>query len=228
MEAKHNVDDKGLGRLRQLQLGTIPYPIPSHYNFYLFFGLTNLIGGLVICSSVGFVVKNVQPLEWVTIVVAFIFANFAEYVWHRGPMHHEWRLMSLLFRVHTASHHQYFRHDTMSMDSSQEAYKVLFFFRDNFTLLGLISPVCLLVWHLINRNVGGLTLITLVGYFLLYEWLHLAYHAPEQCQIDRLPLLGALKRNHQIHHHQVWMDDHNFNLTLPIWDVIFGTLHRKT
>jgi hypothetical protein len=226
METKLGTDDKRLDRRERLQFGAIPYPIPLHYNFYLFFGLTNLIGISVICCSATFVVKDVQPLEWFTMIAVFFLANFVEYICHRGPMHNASRFIQLLFKVHTSSHHEYFTHETMSIDTSKEAYKVLFFFRDNFTLLALIAPVFFLLWHLVNRNVAGLTVITLVGFFLLYEWLHLAYHAPERCKIDCIPLLGALKRNHQTHHNQARMNDYNFNLTLPIWDLILGSLYH--
>ncbi|MCZ6678090.1 MAG: sterol desaturase family protein [Candidatus Poribacteria bacterium] len=228
MAGKFRTVDRRSDRRKRLQLGAIPYPIPGYYNFYLFFGLTNLIGIFVIYCSAAFIVKRVQLLEWVTIVVVFLCANFVEYICHRGPMHNQLHLIpKFLFKPHTLSHHEYFTHDAMSMDTSKEAYKVLFFFWDVFQFLGLISPVFFLAWYLINRNVAGLTLITLVGSFLLYEWMHLVYHAPERYKIDRIPLLGALKRNHQTHHNKELMNDYNFNITLPIWDVIVGTLYHQ-
>jgi sterol desaturase/sphingolipid hydroxylase (fatty acid hydroxylase superfamily) len=213
-------------RRQQLQSGAIPYPIPSHYNLFLFFGSTNLLGLSVILCMARFVVQNVQPLEWLTLPATFFLANFVEYVFHRGPMHKPTRFMKLLFKVHTRSHHEYFTHEMMNIEESKEAYKVLFFFRDNFTLLGLITPLFLFIGYIANRNIAGFTIITLVGYYLLYEWLHLAYHAPARLHIDRLPLLGALKRHHQIHHDKAHMNRYNFNLTLPIWDVILGTLYQ--
>lgn len=37
-----------------------------------------------------------------------------------------------------------------------------------FLLFGLASPVFFLTWYLTNSNVAGLSLITAIGYFLLF------------------------------------------------------------
>ena len=192
--------EKCNARSRELESGRIPYPIPTHYNLLLFFGFTNLMGASIIYLSCRLLVTDVRPIEWLAIPAVFFMTNLAEYILHRGPMHNQHPFMQLFFRVHTLSHHEYFSQDAMEIEHSREAYKVLLFFRDNFTLLALIAPICFLIRYVTNWNVAGLTLITLVGYFLLYEWLHLAYHAPERYRIRRIPLLGFLARNHQIHH----------------------------
>ncbi len=51
--------------------------IPSYYNPYFFFGLTNLLGAVAIYYSTR-LLENVQPLEWLTIPAVFIFANFVD------------------------------------------------------------------------------------------------------------------------------------------------------
>ncbi len=201
--------------------------IPSYYNPYLFFGLTNLLGAVAIYYSTG-LLENVKPLEWLTIPAVLLFANFVEYNFHRGPMHNRRRLLDLVFKRHTLTHHEYFPHDHMGFDSGQEAYMVFFPFWVIFLLFGLASPVFLLTWYLTNSNVAGLFLITAIGYFLLYEWMHLLYHLPESSKIGQSPLIRALKRHHQTHHHQALMNDYNFNITFPIWDWVMGTSYRQS
>ncbi|MCI0616073.1 sterol desaturase family protein [bacterium] len=205
---------------QQLQHG-----IPSFYNPYLFFGLTNLLGAVAIYYSTR-LLENMRPLEWLTIPAVFIFANFVEYNFHRGPMHNRKRLLDLVFKRHTLTHHEYFPHDQMGFDSGKEAYLVFFPFWVIFLLFGLASPVFFLTWYLTNSNVAGLFLITAIGYFLLYEWMHLLYHLPESNKLGRIPLIRALKRHHQTHHNHALMNDYNFNITFPIWDWVMGTAYR--
>src|SRR5574341_497716 len=115
---------------QQLQQG-----IPSFYNPYLFFGLTNLLGLVAIYYS-GKLLGNVKLLEWLTIPAVFFFANFVEYNFHRGPMHNRKRLLDIVFKRHTLAHHEYFPHDRMGFDSGKEAYLVFFTFWVIFMLFG--------------------------------------------------------------------------------------------
>jgi sterol desaturase/sphingolipid hydroxylase (fatty acid hydroxylase superfamily) len=87
--------------------------------------------------------------------------------------------------------------------------------------------VFFLTWYLTNSNVAGLFLITAIGYFLLYEWMHLSYHLPEESKITQSRFIRALKRHHKTHHNQALMNDYNFNITFPIWDGIMGTAYRQ-
>ncbi len=206
---------------QQLQRG-----IPFYYNPYLFFGLTNLLGAVAIYHSTR-LLENVRPLEWLAIPAVFIFANFVEYNFHRGPMHNRQRLLDLVFKRHTLTHHEYFPHDHMGFDSGREAYLVFFPFWVIFLLCGLASPVFFLTWYLTNSNVAGLFLITAISYFLLYEWMHLLYHLPEGSRVGQIPLIRALKQHHQTHHNHALMNDYNFNITFPIWDWMMGTVYRQ-
>jgi len=220
MKVESNVQTKHLKIRRQIQR-----EIPSYYNPYLFFGLTNLLGIAAIYYSTG-LVENLRPLEGLALPGVFILANFVEYRLHRGPMHFRWPMMDLVFRRHTLRHHEYFPHDQMGFETSREAYLVLFPFPMIFLVFGLALPLFLLTWSLTNRNVAGMFLIVAVGYFLLYEWMHLAYHLPEESRIGRSPWLRRLKLHHQIHHNKALMTRYNFNITFPIWDWILGTYYR--
>ena len=48
---------------------------------------------------------DVEPLEWLTVPLAFLYANLSEYLGHRGPMHHKTRLLAGIFQRHTVEHH---------------------------------------------------------------------------------------------------------------------------
>jgi len=156
-----------------------------------------------------------------------LFANFVEYNFHRGPMHNRNRLLDIVFKRHTLTHHAYFPHDHMGFKAGKDAYLVFFPFWVIFLLFGLAAPVFFLTWFLTNSNVAGLFLIVAVSYFLLYEWLHLLYHLPEGSKLGELKLIRTLKRHHQAHHNPALMNDYNFNITFPLWDWVRGTVYRQ-
>jgi sterol desaturase/sphingolipid hydroxylase (fatty acid hydroxylase superfamily) len=63
-------------------------------------------------------------------------------------------------------------------------------------------------------------------YVLSYEWLHLAYHLPQDTVLGRNPLVRVLARHHARHHDPRLMQKWNFNVTVPLWDWVRGTIWR--
>jgi hypothetical protein len=165
--------------------------------------------------------------EWLTVPIAFLVANCAEYFGHRGPMHHRRRLVGLIFKRHTLEHHRFFTHEAMSYDSKRDLKMVLFppavllFF---FGGIGL--PLGALAWLLFGENVARLFLAVAFGYYLTYEWLHFSYHLSPDSWLGRRGFIAALRRHHMTHHDPARMATHNFNITFPICDAIFGTSAR--
>ena len=171
--------------------------------------------------------RHVQPLEWLTIPLTALYANLAEYWGHRGPMHHRTRGLGLVFERHARQHHRFFTAVAMPIDSYRDLRAVLFppvlmtFFLASFAL-----PIALLLATLATPNTGWLFVATSLGYFLNYEFLHLAYHLPSAHPVARLPLIGRLRRLHEAHHDPRLMTRYNFNITYPFGDWLFGTRHR--
>lgn len=173
--------------------------------------------------------ENVQPLEWLTVPLTFLYSNFAEYFGHRGPMHHPRPGLRKVFERHTRQHHVFFTSERMQFDSPRDYKAVLFppvlviFF-----LLAFGTPVALLLAWLTSGNVAWLFAITGTAYFLNYELLHFAYHTPESSWVARLPGVGVLRRHHTAHHDPALMSHKHFNITYPLADWVMGTLHRES
>jgi sterol desaturase/sphingolipid hydroxylase (fatty acid hydroxylase superfamily) len=70
-------------------------------------------------------------------------------------------------------------------------------------------------------------LATSAVYVVGYELSHLAYHLPEESVVYRLPLLRALRQHHARHHIPGLMQKANFNVTLPLGDLLFGTIASR-
>lgn len=171
---------------------------------------------------------GVTALEWLTVPLTFLYANLAEYLGHRGPMHHRTRFLTKLFERHSIEHHAFFTDKAPTFDSTKDYKAVLFppillvFFIGAFAV-----PVGALLYWLISPNVCYLFVLTAVLYFLNYELLHFAYHADPASWIGRLPLMSRLRRHHLAHHNRRLMTRYNFNITYPIGDLVFGTLYRE-
>jgi hypothetical protein len=170
---------------------------------------------------------DVSWKEWLVLPLTFIYANFIEYVGHKGPMHHKKKLLSKVFERHTMQHHQFFTQHEMECESSKDFKMILFppvlliFF-----FLGFAVPASLLLYWLWSLNAALLLMAGLIAYYLNYEWLHLSYHLPENHWIAKLPIIKTLRRLHLNHHNPALMQKYNFNISYPVFDWIFGTIYR--
>jgi hypothetical protein len=200
--------------------------VPPGYQGWRHLLFTFGIGGAAMVGAI-LQLDQVRPLEWLAIPLTFLYTNFAEYWGHRGPMHHLKRGLRLVYERHTRQHHRFFTDQRMELDGLRDLRAVLFppvlmiFFFTAFAL-----PVGFALAWVASPNVAWLFVATSLGYFLNYELLHMAYHLPASHPVARWPLVGRLKRLHQAHHDPRLMAHYNFNITCPIFDVVFGTLKR--
>ena len=200
--------------------------IPEGYR-----GSRHLAFTTAVCAIVATVavvgLEDVTPAEWLTVPLTFLYANLVEYIGHRGPMHHRTRRLGLLFERHTGQHHRFFTADAMALDDPRDYRAVLFpAVMIVFFVGGFAVPAGLLLAWALSPNVAWLFVATAVVYFFNYELLHFAYHAPEGSWVGRIPGVERLGRLHRAHHDPALMQRRNFNVTYPICDALFGTLHR--
>lgn len=186
-----------------------------------------LTGSLV---SIGLALSAVQDptfLELLAIPITLLIANIVEYFGHRGPMHEPMRGMYALFERHAKVHHQFFDEQWMSCESSRDHHIVLFPPLMLVFYLGLIAlPLATIVYLTTTPNRAYLVFASSVFYYLSYELFHFTSHVHPQSRIGRLPFVARLREHHRIHHSHKLMGSHNFNITWPIGDWLFGTVYR--
>jgi hypothetical protein len=200
--------------------------IPVYYRGWLHLLFTFGIGGAAFIACL-LRLDHVQPLEWIAVPLTALYVNLAEYWGHRGPMHHKRRGLGLVYERHTRQHHRFFTDVTMPVDSLRDLRAVLFPpVLMTFFLAVFAVPAGLLLARFTSDNVGWLFAATALGYFLNYEFLHLAYHLPGNYAVARWPLVGRLKRLHEAHHDPRLMAHYNFNISYPLGDWLFGTLWK--
>lgn len=194
------------------------------YRGRLHLAFTSLLCLAVIAGCLA-ALENVRSLEWLAVPLTFLYANLVEYFGHRGPMHHPRPGLRLVYERHARQHHRFFTDRRMAFEGPRD-YKAVLFppVLIVFYLAGFALPAGLVLAWLAGDNVALLFVATAVAYFLNYEWLHFAYHAPRDARVSRLPGMATLRRLHTRHHDPRFMQRANFNITYPIGDWLFGTL----
>ena len=200
--------------------------IPRHYSGNLH--LATIVGFSCLVAVGGLaMLENVNPAEWLTIPLTFLYCNVAEYLGHRGPMHRKTRLLAGIFQRHTVEHHSFFTDEAISFESTRDYRAVLFppillvFFFGFFAV-----PVGAILYYLVSPNVCFLFVFTAILYYLNYELFHFSYHVDSQSWLGRLRLIHRLREHHIAHHNKALMTRYNFNITYPICDWLFGTRYR--
>lgn len=195
------------------------------YNGWAQFGWSNLVGLAAVVFALT-QLESVTALEWLTLPGAFLIANVVEHWLHRNPMHRPFKGLYLLYQRHTLTHHAFFPHTHMPVATSRQFKMVLFPVWAVVALSVLVGPIAA-VFALVSVNAAWLFVVVAMGYFVLYEWLHLAYHLDPEGVVGRLPGMAALRRHHTLHHDPRLMGRYNFNVTFPIADWLFGTLYAE-
>ena len=214
-------------RVRRFRQEYRAHEIPRFYSptFHLLF--TFVGGSLALLASLA-QLNAVSVAEWMTVPLAFVYANLAEYFGHRYPMHHPVPGLRLVYKRHAGQHHRYFNQDSMPLEDALDLRAVLFppllviFFFGGFGL-----PVWLLLNALISANVAWLFIATGLAYFLNYEVLHLFHHLPPRWQARMPGWLQRWSTLHRIHHDPSRMTRCNFNISYPLGDWLFRTWEKQ-
>jgi len=194
------------------------------YSPWLHLGTTSVVGvGLVVAAAL-----SLHGLRWGHLgfgLGTLLFANAGEWAIHKYLLHTRVKPFGLLYDRHTPQHHLVFVTDDMEIRGAHEFRLVLIpAFGIVLAFVGLLPAIAgLWLW---DPNLAGVFTIGTIGYVVSYEWLHLVWHLPESSALGRLTLVKVLKRHHALHHDPRLMQRWNFNVTLPLWDLVRGTFVR--
>jgi sterol desaturase/sphingolipid hydroxylase (fatty acid hydroxylase superfamily) len=199
--------------------------IPSWYRPWAHLAFPSVFG-LGIIAACAAVCKDVRPLEWAVVPLMILLSNAAEWRVHRDVLHKRQRLLEILYDRHTPIHHRLYVTEDMAMRDRREFRLVLLPAYAIVIILLATIPLAAALWLAGQRNAAALFLATCIGYTLAYEWLHLLYHLPADSFLGRRWLVRVLRRQHATHHDPALMQRYNFNVTIPLWDLVRGTLHK--
>lgn len=175
---------------------------------------------------------NVQLLEWSVLPATLLLVNFAEYAAHRWLGHKKRAFAKLFYDRHTGDHHHFFIDPMMDFVTSRDWRVVLF---PSYLILAFLVGVCFpgfwLLQNIYSINAAYLYVAGGILGYLLYEVLHFSYHIPAGHYWEKafklLPGWQVLRHLHVLHHDPSLMKKVNFNITLPVFDLLFATLYWK-
>lgn len=194
---------------------------PGWYRGELHLGFTLCFTGFVLFFS-ALHIHGASVAQWLVIVPAFLFGNWAEWAGHRYLLHGRVKGFEAPHKRHVGVHHQFFTDRDLSYHGQKDWRALLFppFAPILFVVAAL--PAAVLLGFLWAANVGYIVMLTMAAYYLMYEGLHTLSHI-EHPLLDRIPLVNTVRRMHVVHHNLDFMQTRNFNLTFPICDALFGT-----
>ena len=218
-ETRYFKDQRSREAFRDEMLGAVP----RWYSPWLHLAGTAGVGVLTVAVAVASI-DQLRAAELLVIPIVFIVSNLVEWHAHKHLLHRRWKPMAVLYDRHTPEHHRVYRYRDMAIREWPELRLVLIPAMGVFGIvLTALAPAALLGW-LVNANVGWLFLMSAALYVVSYELTHLSYHLPEDSFIGRLSFVRWMREHHARHHDPRLMQRYNFNVTVPLGDVLFGTM----
>src|SRR5262245_23291512 len=195
------------------------------YNPWLHLGATTAIGLAAIVAGA----LQLHDVRWWEIAFAlalYPLANAAEWRIHKSVLHARRRFAEVLYDRHTPEHHAIFTYDDMALRSAREFRLVLIPAYGIALIFIGVLPAAALLWYGSQHNLAAIFVMFTMHYVVLYEWLHLSFHLPPESAIGRLALVRFLRATHRIHHDPRLMQRWNFNVVIPLWDLVRRTYVR--
>jgi hypothetical protein len=162
---------------------------------------------------------------WMTAGLALgtVAASVFEWLLHRFLMHRRVPLFGYPFERHALVHHRIFKADeTYHLKREQDRHTVPMAWWNGPALVavGQIPFIALAFFA------GGLPLVcgslaAAMLYYGTYEYLHWCMHIPRKRRVERTGMFFRLNGHHLLHHRYM---NRNFNVVLPLADLLFGTL----
>lgn len=200
--------------------------LPRWYSPWGHLGATLSIGLAVLAVAL-YKLHGVHPLELLTVPLTFLLANGFEWRVHRNVLHKRFKPFEIIYDRHTPMHHMVYVEHDMTVRQTKEFRLVLIPAAGVLGVVIVTAPFAAGAGYLVSANCGWLLLVTASLYMVLYEISHLSYHLSPESFIGRLWLVRVLRKHHARHHDPRLMQKWNFNVTVPLFDWLHGTIAPK-
>ncbi|MCS6901599.1 MAG: sterol desaturase family protein [Myxococcales bacterium] len=197
--------------------------IPARYSPWAHLAATTGVGvGALTVGLWG--IKGVAAAELLVIPVTVVVANGVEWWAHKHLLHRRTWPFEVLYDRHTPEHHAVYWEEAMAVTNYRELKLVLMPALGVLGAAAAMVPMSAVFGAVFTANTGWLFLTTAACYLVSYELLHTVYHLPEDHPLGRNPVLRWLSKHHARHHDPKQMRSKNFNVTLPLFDWLLGTM----
>lgn len=201
--------------------------IPRWYRPLAHLAATTGIGLAVLVVSIVSIARLEQSLRWTDLLVipaVVLFANWYEWRVHKDVLHKRTWPFEVLYDRHTPMHHMVYVEDDMAIRDRREFRLVLIPAAGVLGIVLAAAPVAFAIAHFWSPAAGWLFLLSASLFMVSYEVLHLCYHAPKSSFVGRRAIIAKLRAHHARHHDPRLMQRYNFNVTVPLFDWIMGTM----
>jgi hypothetical protein len=190
--------------------------IPGWHRWWFHLLTPLVVGGVLFVLAL----RRMQAWDFAWWPGILLIANFIEWYYHKNVMHHRARGLGFVVVEHVGEHHALFTPGHMAIRSARELHAVLLAPVSQLIAYAIAVVPAVPLW-LILPGLAYAWVSAAALYLVTFELLHALYHLP----VYHLPLgpLRWLKRTHELHHDPASMQRHNFNVTVPLWDVLLGT-----
>lgn len=156
-------------------------------------------------------------------VAAVVFASFFEWTLHRYVMHRPMKGFTYPFRTHTLVHHHVFRADhTYHLIDEKDKWTIPMAWWNGPVIVLICSiPFVSVAWLTSHWGIAAGAPLACALYFAAYEYMHWCMHLPRKRNIERSGIFFRLNGHHILHHRYMHK---NFNVVLPLADLLLGTL----
>lgn len=152
-----------------------------------------------------------------------IFASFFEWTLHRFVMHKPVGKFEYAFRAHAIVHHQTFKADhTYHLINEKDKETIPMAWWNGPLLIALcMVPATALAWWFGSWQFAVGSLLAFIIYYGAYEYMHWCMHLPKARRVEKSWIFYRLNGHHLLHHRYMHK---NFNVVLPLADLLLGTL----
>jgi hypothetical protein len=152
-----------------------------------------------------------------------VFGSLFEWTLHRYVMHRPMAGFSYPFRSHALIHHHVFRADhTYHLIDEKDKMTIPMAWWNGPAMVAICQiPFVIAGW--LSGHWGLVVGSTLAcsAYYGAYEYMHWCMHLPRNRHVERSGLFFRLNGHHLLHHRYMHK---NFNVVLPLADLLLGTL----
>lgn len=206
----------------------LKHHVPSLYRPWIHGGANLLVAAIAVYLITRAPAWTSTPWwAYSAVPLALVGSNALEYLLHRFPMHRRYRAFKRSFTQHTVQHHRFYTEQDMEAKERRDFFFVLFPVEFGLFCLLLIACAYGTALWCFGAAFASVLAITLIGYVLALDGVHLICHLPqryfERGVLSRGPF-PYLMRLHRRHHNPRVMREVNFNITFPLMDWWVGTL----
>lgn len=159
----------------------------------------------------------------VGLLCAVVYCSFFEWTLHRYLMHRPFGKFRYPYEAHALIHHRVFRADeTYHLIDKKDAKTIPMAWWNGPALVAIGSiPFVLLAWGLGEWGLLIGAAVASAAYYGAYEYMHWCMHLPKKRTVERSGIFFRLNGHHLLHHRYMAK---NFNVVLPLADLVLGTL----